>query len=456
MATVSGSRSVRPQRAEYAWNGDVAIAYGVVGDGPIDLVYVQGYVSDVEMMWECPEAAAFMERLASWSRLITIDRRGAGMSDRFSQHELPPLEDAAKDVLCVLDAVGSKKAALFGHNEGGQLCAMLAATVPDRVRSLSLYSTPVAKRQQEIEEGTTAEAIARGNAQWERTFGTRAFEQDLFGAMAPSHLGDTDLYAFFSRLQRHAASPGSFAGFIRLLYETDISGILDAITVPTQVLHRIDDKINPISWSRRLTGSIKNAELVELEGADWWPFLGDTDTLLDELERFVVGSPIGHRESRTLATVLFTDIVGSTERAAQIGDTSWRTLLGQHDARARQEISKFGGRLVDSAGDGLFAVFDGPARATRCAQELVHGLRDLGLEIRGGVHTGEVEHDGPRVSGLTVHIGSRVSSLAAPSEVLVSQTVKDLVAGSGLVFEDAGEHELRGVPDRWHLYRVLS
>ncbi len=447
---------MKPPRAQYAWNGDVAIAYGVVGDGPIDLVYIQGYVSDVEMMWECPQAAAFMERLAGWARLITIDRRGVGMSDRFSQYELPPLEDAAQDVLCVLDAVGSQKAALLGHNEGGQLCAMLAASVPGRVRSLSLYSTPISKRQQEIDDGNSAETIARDNAAWERTFGTQAFEQDLFAHLAPSYMGDGEVYAFFSRLQRHAASPSSFAGFIDLLYETDISGILDSISVPTQVLHRLDDHVNPISWSEKLASSIEGAELVELEGADWWPFLGNADDLLDELERFVVGSPVGIGGTRALGTLLFTDIVGSTERAAALGDEAWKRLLAQHDVSAKQEIARFGGRYVKSTGDGLLAVFDGPARATRCATAIVSSVGDLGLEIRAGVHTGEVENVAGDVQGLSVHIGARVAGLAGPAEVLVSSTVKDLVAGSGLVFEDAGEHELKGVPDRWHLYRVVE
>jgi len=447
---------MEPPRARYAWNGDVAIAYGVVGDGPIDLVYVQGAVSDVEMMWECPQAAAFMERLASWSRLITIDRRGVGMSDRFSARDLPPLEDAAKDVLSVLDAVGSDRAALFGHHEGGQLCAMVAAMAPDRVRSLTLYSTPISKRQQEIDEGSTAETLDRETAEWERTFGTPAFEQDLFANLAPSYLGDHAVYGFFSRLQRHAASPSSFAGFIDLLYDTDISGILGAISVPTLVLHRTDDIPNPIAWSRRLAASIEGAQLVELDGADWWPFLGDSDQLLDELERFVLGSAVGRREARTLAAVLFTDIVGSTERAAEVGDAAWRSLLRQHEDIALREISRFDGRLVETAGDGLFAVFDGPARATRCAQSLMGGVDDLGIEIRAGVHAGEVEHDGPKIRGLTVHIGARVGALAGPSEILVSSTVRELTAGAGLSFEDAGEHELKGVPDRWHLYRVVG
>jgi class 3 adenylate cyclase len=378
------------------------------------------------------------------------------MSDRFSRHELPPLEDAAHDVLCVLDAVGSDKAALFGHNEGGQLCAMLAATVPDRVRSLSLYTTPISKRQQEIEEGNTEEGIARDNAEWERTFGTTAFEQDMFASLAPSYVGDGATYAFFSRLQRHAASPSSFAGFIDLLYDTDISGILDSIRVPTQVLHRVDDHVNPIAWSRRLASSIESAELVELDGKDWWPFLGDADGLLNELERFVVGSPIGSGGGRALRTVVFTDIVSSTERAATMGDEAWKGLVAQHDACSMREIATFGGRYVKSMGDGLLAVFDGPARATRCATALVTAVRDLGLEIRAGVHIGEVEHAGDDIRGIAVHIGARVAALARPSEVLVSSTVKDLVAGSGLEFEDAGEQELKGVPDRWHLYRVVD
>ncbi len=446
---------IAPQ-ARYAWNGDVAIAYGVVGDGPIDLVYVQGYVSDVEMMWELPQAASFLERLASWSRLITVDRRGVGMSDRFSQHELPPLEDAARDIVSVLDAAGSDRAALFGHNEGGHLCAMVAASAPERVRSLSLYSTPISKRRQEIEEGNREEALASDNAAWERTFGTTAFEQDLFAHLAPSCVGDREVYAFMSRLQRHAASPGSFAGFIGLLYDTDIGGILDSIRVPTQVLHRVGDRLNPISWSERLAAAIEGAELVELQGQDWWPFLGDAGALLDEVERFVVGAPVGRIQERALGTVVFTDIVGSTERAATMGDTTWMALLVQHDAAAKREITAVGGRYVKSTGDGLLAVFDGPARATRGAMALVAAVRNLGLEIRAGVHTGEIERSGDDLHGLAVHIGARVAALAGPCEVLVSSTVKELVAGSGLVFEDTGEHELKGVPDRWRLYRVVE
>jgi class 3 adenylate cyclase/pimeloyl-ACP methyl ester carboxylesterase len=445
-----------PPRARYVWNGDVAIAYGVVGDGPVDLVYVQGYVSDVEAMWELPQIAAFLERLASWARVIYIDRRGVGMSDRFSRRDAPPLEDAAADVLRVLDEVDSTRSSLVGHNEGGQVCAMLAATAPERFRSLSLYSTPISKRQQEIEQGADPDTLDRDNAEWERHFGEIAFEQDLFSAMCPSYVADPDVYAFMSRFQRHAASAGSFSAIVDLLYDTDISGILGSIRVPTQVLHRTGDRLNPIEWSRRLAAGIPGAEFVELDGEDWWPFLGDADALLDEVERFVLGAPVGRPQERSLGTVVFTDIVGSTETAASMGDAAWRKILAQHITVAKREIATQGGRFVSATGDGLLALFDGPARATRCAVSFTQAVRELGIEVRAGVHTGEIEHAGSDVAGLAVHIGARVGALAGPSEVLVSQTVRDLVAGSGLTFEDAGEHELKGVPDRWHLYRVTS
>jgi class 3 adenylate cyclase len=423
----------------YVWNDDVAIAYGVVGEGPIDLVYLQGFVSDVEMMWELPQAAAFLERLAKWSRLITIDRRGVGMSDRFTRRDAPPLEDGAGDILCVLDAVESDRAALLGHNEGGQICAMLAATAPERVRSLSLFSTPISKRRQEVEEGADPESLDRENTEWARRFGTTSF----------------DMFDFMLHLQRHATSPGGFTGVVDLLYHTDLTGILGSIRVPTQVLHRTGDRLNPIGWSRRLADAISGAEFVELDGEDWWPFLGDADALLDEVERFVLGAPIGRPEERGLGTVVFTDIVGSTAAAVSMGDEAWRALLARHDTLAKREIAAHGGRYVSSTGDGLLALFDGPARATRCAVTFVEAVRELGVEIRAGVHTGEIEHAGSDIRGLTVHIGARVSASAGPSEVLVSSTVKDLTAGSGLSFEDAGEHELKGVPDRWRLFRVV-
>jgi pimeloyl-ACP methyl ester carboxylesterase len=418
-----------PPRAAYAFNDDAAIAYGVVGDGPVDVVYIQGFVSHVELMWECPQAVAFFERIAGWARLITIDRRGTGMSDRFSANDLPPLEEAARDVLAVMDAVGSQRASIVGHHEGGQLGAMLAALHPERVRTLTLIETAIAWRRwvEELQHGPMTDDVVDAMVTgWGRTFGTRAEEQEMFADQAPSHPGDRDLFHFLSRLQRFSASPNSAVGFVKLLFATDIGGILDSIDVPTQVLHRAEDRQLDVRYGRELAAAIPGAEFVELPGGDWWPFLGDTEPLLDALERFVLGAPVSRRTrpSRALVTVLFTDIVDSTARSASLGDEAWGDLRGSHDVE--------------------------------CAQRIVHDAQDLGVEIRAGLHTGEVTFEDGDVAGIAVAIGARVSAKAGPSEILVSQTVKDLVAGSGLIFQDAGEHELKGVPDRWRLFKVVG
>jgi class 3 adenylate cyclase/pimeloyl-ACP methyl ester carboxylesterase len=453
---------VKPPRAEYAFNGDVAIAYGVVGDGPIDLVYIQGFVSDVELMWDCRQAASFFERISGWARLITIDRRGTGMSDRFSADRLPPLEDAAADVLAVMDAVDSPRASIFGHHEGGQLGAMLAATHPERVRTLSLFATAASwetaarNDPEQPAVGSTDEIVE----QWRHSFGTRADEQDLFDAAAPSHRGDGELYRFLSRLMRHAASPDSAVGFLRLLFETDITGILSSIEVPTQVLHRVDDRILPVGYGRELADAIHGARFIELSGGDWWPFLGDTDELLTALEGFVIGGGAGaarpSKAERSLATVLFTDIVGSTERSAEMGDQAWNEVRARHDQIVREAISRSDGHEVKTLGDGFLATFDGPARAVECSVRIVREVEHLGIEIRAGLHAGEVTVEDGDIAGIAVAIGARIASLAGPSEILVSRTVKDLTAGSHLTFEDAGDHELKGVPDTWRLYRVVD
>ncbi|HEX7248167.1 MAG TPA: adenylate/guanylate cyclase domain-containing protein [Actinomycetota bacterium] len=444
-------------RARYAFNGDVAIAYGVVGDGPVDLVYVQGFVSHVELLWECPQAAAFFDRIAGWARLIVIDRRGTGMSDRFSAEDLPPLEDGARDILAVMDDAGSDKASLFGHHEGGQLAALLAALHPERVRTLSLMETAINWREAEGERASDAD-VEKTVLEWRRSFGTVAESQRLYEVMAPSHAGDRELFRFLDRLQRFAASPNSAVGFLRLLFETDIAGALSSITVPTQVLHRIDDQLLPADAGHALAAGIPGAELVELPGGDWWPFLGDTEPLLAALERFVLGTTpvLPGRKGRALATVLFTDIVDSTARSAAIGDAAWAALRQQHDDVVRQALADHGGTEVKTMGDGFLATFDGPARGVECAVRIVREVRALGIEIRTGLHTGEIARERGDISGIGVVIAARIASSAAPSELLVSQTVKDLVAGSGLAFEDAGEHELKGVPDKWRLYRVIA
>lgn len=451
-----------PPRAAYAFNGDVAIAYGVVGDGPVDLVYIQGFVSHVELMWECPQAAAFFERLAEWARLIIVDRRGTGMSDRFAAHELPPLEEAARDVLAVMDAVGSSRASILGHHEGGQLAAMLAALHPERVRTISLVETAINwRRATERAEGRTYsddETVESVEA-WRRTYGTRAEEQELYGLMAPSHAGDPELFRFFSRLQRFAASPNSAVGFLRLLFETDIGGILGSITTPTQVLHREKDQLLEVEFGRELAAAIPGAQFVELPGGDWWPFLGDTEPLLAAIERLVLGTRPAPRlavAARGLATVMFTDIVDSTARAAAIGDDAWGEHRRAHDEIVRAALADFGGREVKTMGDGFLITFDGPARGVACATRIVRANDALGIQVRVGLHTGEVTFEGDDISGIGVAIAARVGAGAGPSEVLVSSTVKDLTAGSGLAFEDAGERQLKGVPDRWRLYRVVA
>jgi class 3 adenylate cyclase len=450
-----------PPRAAYAFNDDAAIAYGVVGDGPVDVVYIQGFVSHVELMWECPQAVAFFERIAGWARLITIDRRGTGMSDRFSANDLPPLEEAARDVLAVMDAVGSQRASIVGHHEGGQLGAMLAALHPERVRTLTLIETAIAWRRwvEELQHGPMTDDVVDAMVTgWGRTFGTRAEEQEMFADQAPSHPGDRDLFHFLSRLQRFSASPNSAVGFVKLLFATDIGGILDSIDVPTQVLHRAEDRQLDVRYGRELAAAIPGAEFVELPGGDWWPFLGDTEPLLDALERFVLGAPVSRRTrpSRALVTVLFTDIVDSTARSASLGDEAWGDLRGSHDRVVREALAGFDGTEIKTMGDGFLATFAGPARAVECAQRIVHDAQDLGVEIRAGLHTGEVTFEDGDVAGIAVAIGARVSAKAGPSEILVSQTVKDLVAGSGLIFQDAGEHELKGVPDRWRLFKVVG
>ncbi len=424
-------------------------------------IYIQGYVSHVELMWECPKAVAFFERLAEWGRLIVLDRRGTGMSDRFAAHELPPLEEAARDVLAVMDAVGSTRASILGHHEGGQLGAMFAALHPERVRTLSLFETAINwRRAVERTEGRTytdAEILDVVEG-WRHTYGTMAEEQQLYGVTSPSHAGDRELFRFFSRLQRFAASPNSAVGFLRLLFETDIGGILGSIAVPTQVLHRADDQLLPVESGRELAAAIPGAELVELPGGDWWPFLGDTEPLLGAVERFVLGTrpmPRTPTHARALATVLFTDIVDSTARSAAIGDAAWGELRRAHDDSVRRLLADLGGHEVKTMGDGFLATFEGPARGVACATRIVQDAEALGIQVRAGLHTGEVTFENGDIAGLGVSIGARVATLAGPAEVLVSQTVKDLTAGSGLTFEDAGEHELKGVPDRWRLYRVV-
>jgi pimeloyl-ACP methyl ester carboxylesterase len=440
----------------YAKTADgVHIAYQVAGDGPVDMVFVMGWVTNIEVMWEEPAFARFLGRLASFSRLILFDKRGVGLSDRVPEDRLPDLETRMDDVRAVMDAVGSERAVVFGVSEGGPMSMVFAATYPERTIALLLYWTQAdfTIRQPEYKEDP-ATYLRRTEERW----GTLDFARgEIAGWGAPGHESDERLVEWFASYMRRSASPGAAVALERMNRQINATPALASIHVPTLVIARPGDLDFPIEQVRDMARRIAGARLVELPGSVHLPWVGDPDAILDEVERFVVA--LGEVEAeldRALATVLFTDVAGSTEKAAALGDRRWKELVEEHHRRVRGQLARYRGAEVDTAGDGFFATFDGPARAVRCATAIVDAVAPLGIEVRAGVHTGEVETIDGKVGGMAVVIGARVGASAAPSEVLVSQTVKDLVAGSGLVFEDAGEHELKGVPDRWRLFRVTS
>jgi pimeloyl-ACP methyl ester carboxylesterase len=441
----------RPQ-TRYAKAPDgTSIAYQVVGDGPVDLVYSSGIWSNVELMWDDPDWAYFLERLASFSRLTVFDMRGIGLSDRGP--EPPSIELQRDDIAAVMDAVGIEDAVVFAGARAGTMTMLFAATHPDRTSALVLYA-PVAK------------TVATPDF----PFGKRPEEQQAFverfvremgtgrnlALQAPSRASDERFVAWWARFERLVASPSAYEELAGIFTEVDVRQALPAIHAPTLVIHRRDDRIVFSPQVQFVADQIKGARLVELPGIDHVPFIGDADAILDEVEEFVTGARPVPRTDRVLATVLFTDIVGSTERQASLGDRGWTALVKQHHAAIREVLTRFRGLEQDTAGDGFYIRFDGPAHAIHCAQEIVRAVRALGIEVRAGVHTGECDIVEGKCSGLSVSIGARVMDHAGPSEVLVSQTVRDLTAGSGLVFEDAGEHELKGVPNSWRLYRVAT
>ena len=440
----------------YAKTADgVHVAYQVVGDGPVDMVFVMGWVTNVEAMWEDPGFARFLERLASFSRLILFDKRGVGLSDRVREDRLPDLETRMDDVRAVMDAVGSERALVFGVSEGGPMSMLFAATYPERTVALILYGT-VADFTARAPDYKVDEAAYL--AQMEKAWGTVEFARDQIATWgAPGHESDERLVAWFASYMRKSASPGAAVALELMNSQINATHALPSIHVPTLVVAKegdLDFRIDQVSdMASRITG----AKLVVLPGSEHFPSIGTPDAILDEVERFVVS--LGEEEAqldRALATVLFTDVVGSTEKASELGDRSWKELVEEHHRRVRGQLARYRGVEVDTAGDGFFATFDGPARAVRCARSIVDAVAPLGIDVRAGVHTGEVETIDGKVGGIAVVIGARVGASAGASEVLVSQTVKDLVAGSGLAFEDAGDHELKGVPDHWRLYRVVS
>ena len=435
-------------KTRFAKTGDVNIAYQVVGEGDFDLVYVPGWVSHVEEVWREPRFAAGLKRLASFSRLILIDRSGTGMSDPVVH--LPTLEERSEEVRAVMDAAGSERASLVGVSEGGPMCAFFAATYPERTRSLVLLNTYACMNRTEETPWGVSEEVARSFVEGVEDHWGEGMSARLF---APSLADDPAFVESWSRIERYAVSRGTARRLLDMAGKLDVRDVLSSIRVPTLVLHRRGDRATPVEGGRFLAERIPGARLVEVPGDDHFPFTGDTEPVFRELEHFLTGSSARVEPDRVLATVLFTDIVDSTHRIAERGDRAWAETLSRFYEVVRGEVSRFRGQEVDTAGDGYLAAFDGPARAIRCAQALRDGVKGLGLSLRQGLHTGECEMIGGKVGGLSVHIGARVAGQAAPDEILVSRTVKDLVVGSNLRFEERGDrHVLKGVPGEWQLY----
>jgi class 3 adenylate cyclase/pimeloyl-ACP methyl ester carboxylesterase len=442
-----------PPVTRYARSGDLHIAYQVVGDGPIDMVYVPSWISQVEHYWEEPGVARYFNRLAAFSRLIMFDRRGSGLSDPVL--DAPTLEEQMDDVVAVMDAAGSERAAVFAQLEGGAMATLFAATHPERATALVLY-----------------EAMARMSWAPEYDWPPRREERRAYVengglvnwgdgsrilGLAPKSSQNPRFRQWFAKLERLAASPGTAAKLMLMNAEVDIRAVLPTITVPTLVLHRAGDEFIDIRHSRYLAAHIPGARYVELPGEEAITFGGGAGTLIDEIEEFLTGERQPADAERILATVMFSDIVDSTQRAAEMGDRRWRELLESIETAVGRELMRFRGRAVKKMGDGFLATFDGPARGIRCATAIRDTARSqFGLEVRTGLHTGEIELIGSDVGGIAVHIGARVGAAAGAGEVLVSGTVKDLVVGSGISFEERGERELRGVPGSWRLWAVAA
>jgi pimeloyl-ACP methyl ester carboxylesterase/class 3 adenylate cyclase len=437
----------------YARSGDVHIGYQAVGEGPPDLLLVPEFWHSIEAQWDEPSLAAFLQRLSSFGRLISFDQRGTGVSDPVPPDAVLALEQWLDDIVAVLDEVGSKQAVLLGLGGGGSLSMLFAAMYPEHTSGLVLVNSfPRLAHAPDYEWGRPP-ALEDETLHVMRTGWGRGV---LLDVVAPSKVGDEPFRQWWARYQRLGSSPGTIVRVRRMLDELDVRGVLPSIRVPTLVLHRADNTFVRVEHGRYLAEHIPEARYVEVPGSDYFAFLGNAEVFLEEIERFIKGVSRAPEADRVVTTVLFTDIVGSTQRASELGDRGWAELLGAHHAVVRRELGRFRGQEVDTAGDGFFATFDGPARAVRCALAVVEGIRTLGLETRVGLHTGEVElADGAR-RGVAVHIGQRILAQADAGEVLVSSTVKDLVAGSGLEFADRGLQELKGVPEQWRVFKVVA
>ena len=439
---------------QYARSGDVWIAYQVFGEGPVDLVFAPGFVSNIELGWSLAARAGFFEATAAFARVIQFDKRGTGMSDPIRGHA--SLETQMGDVRAVMDAARSERAALFGVDTGGMMSIVFAATYPERTTAIVLTGTAARTLwAPDHPWGPTEAEYLRLVEEEEHRWGSEEHGLDMLRQYSPS-LPDASARQWSAYL-RQSASPGAYAAFRRMNMENDVRNVLSAIHVPTLVAHRVGDQVVDVAAGRYLADHIPGARFVELSGADHSPFTGDSEELVSVTREFldeVSKEPDWQEPDRVLATVVFTDIVGSTAKAAELGDARWRQVLQEHHAAIRRQLARYGGKEVDTAGDGFFASFDGPARAIRCARTIREVVRDLGLSLRIGLHTGECELVDGKVTGIAVHIGARIAEAAEPDEVLVSSTVKELVAGSGLEFEERGTAAMKGVPGDWQLYAV--
>lgn len=438
----------------YARSGDASIAYQVVGEGPLDLLFLTGWVTQIEQLWEAPANRRFLERLTSFGRLILYDSRGTGLSERVLVDYT--VEREAGDALAVLDAAGSERAAVVTYAQGGLAGALLAANHPDRIGALIMYASTARTAwapdyDWAIPREQREQLSVNNIASWGEP------NAEAMNMWAPSMAGDDELVAWFARMQRLAASPSEARIISQAMVDLDVREVLPRIRVPTLVMHRPKELVWDVRHSRYLAENIPGARYVELSGIDSLPFVGDSEALLDEIEEFLTGARRGGELVRALLTVMFTDIVDATALAAELGDARWRDLLARHDEQLRKELVRFDGREVKTVGDGFLATFDGPpSRALRCALAMVAAARGLGLQLRVGVHTGECELIGDDVGGMAVHIASRVGNLARPGEVLVSGTVFGTVVGGPFSFQERGFRELKGVPGRWPLFALSA
>ncbi len=433
----------------YASSDGAAVAFQAVGEGPLDLVFLPEWMNNLEMQWQDPRLARFPTRLSTFSRVVMLNMRGIGLSDPLARGESTTIEQWMDDISAVLDALGSARAALLGTGVGGSLAMVFAATYPKRTSALALVnSTARSSAAPDYPFGIDRAWRERTQEQMGRSWG----QASILALQAPELANDSRFREWYARFERYGASPGMALDVLRMVHDLDVRHVLPAIQCPVLILHRSDDPITRVEHGRYLAEHLPGARYVELPGEGHAYWSDDPDDLLDEIQEFLTGAPAVSAVDRVLATLLFTDIVGSTEAAARLGDERWTRLLDEHRLLVRQQLEWFRGSEMDSTGDGFLATFDGPARAIRCAAAIRDVVRSIGLEIRAGLHTGEVELRGERIAGMAVHIGQRVQAEAESGEILVSRTVADLVAGSGIRFSDRGNRPLKGVPGRWQLF----